>query len=396
MRDWIFGVCATLAWSGLIYRLWVTRPPSSAVGAHRAFRLVFALLGAIFTISIASVSASIDRVVGVNNLAAIAIQVCIIAYTCAQRSLLAWWTLPAGQAAIRSRSYWRWLIVGLPIMITLLVIARVPGRSPHFIMENAGNPTIALYVSLYTTILTVNVVPTVRVCWTHRRITPDPWLRRGLFMIAIGSSLVLGYCAVRVSDVIAQWIGFDPSRWDFLVSLFAGVGTIIALIGYILPTAGEQLSSVYRWAGMYVDYIRLRPLWDTLRGEFGETVARNKLSARDRMLGFRDPEYLLYGRVVAIRDGLLALRPWMDPVKSDPLSFREDASVEIRSDAVAVAERIARALDAKRHNRSIDHQSCSHVDESVKDDHLTGEAKWLVSVSAEFRGLRKPRKLATA
>jgi hypothetical protein len=281
-------------------------------------------------------------------------------------------------------------------MIALLVIARVSGRSPHFIMENAGNPTIALYVLLYTTILTANVVPTVRVCWAHRRITPDPWLRRGLFIIAIGSSLVLGYCAVRVSDVIAQWTGLNPSRWDFLVSLFAGVGTIIALIGYILPTAGEQLSSVYRWAGMYIDYIRLRPLWDALRSEFGDTIARNKSSARDRMLGLGDPEYLLYGRVVAIRDGLLVLRPWVDAVKAVPPSFCEDASVEIRSDALAAAERIARALDAKRHNRPINPRSYSHVDESVKDDHLTGEAKWLVSVSAEFRGLRKPRKLATA
>lgn len=388
MRDWIYGACATLAWLGLVYRLWLTRSRPAAARSHRAFRLAFALLGALFTISIPAVSASIDRVTGVNNLAAIAIQVCIIAYTCAQRSLLTWWTLPPEQADARSRSYWRWLIVGLPVMITLLLIARVPYRAPHFIMQNAGNPTIALYTLCYTTILTANVVPTVRVCWIHRRTTPDPWLRRGLFMIAVGSSLVLGYCAIRISDIIAQWIGLDPSRWEFLVALFAGIGTLIALIGFILPSAGPQLSAARRWAEMYADYIRIRPLWAALYHECGSAVRRFKPSARDRIQSLKDPEYLLYERVVAIRDGLLSIRPWINAGNVPPSRMRQETST-IAPDAAGAAERIAGALNAKRYNRPPSHEPYSNSDEFVQENHLAGEAKWLVSVSAELRGLRK-------
>lgn len=365
MESAVYGLCAFLAWLAFACRLFGARSRVTNAKLQHAFVTTLGLLAVVFTTSIPAVSARIDQTTGVNNLAAFLIQAGIVSYSCAQRALLVRWTAPPDRADSRVRLLWTVLSVVLPMMMVLLLVANVPERDQHFMMKNAGRPEIALYIVCFAVLVSTNQISTARLCWRHRRKPQSKHIRRSLQFITVGAAITLGYCTVRVLDIVARWSGFDPVRLEPLVPLFAGGGSLVALIGFSVPIFASQLSCLRRSGRLYYHYWRLRPLWAYLRGVHGGLHQEGDGTVQSRFRLVHKPEYLLYERTVAIRDGLLLLQS--EPAVNSALyeagrpALPDGDSGRVRTDPAA------------------------RLNTATRGDPLVSEAKLLISVSDAIR-----------
>ena len=81
---------------------------------------------------------------------------------------------------------------------------------------------------------------------------------------------------------------------------------------YLLVLVGATLPTLLTWLGRYRRYRRLGPLWrDLYRAD--PAIALDPPAVPDAFAVVR-LRLRLYRRVIEIRDGLLALRPYRDPV----------------------------------------------------------------------------------
>jgi hypothetical protein len=383
----VFSACAALALLAFGHRIYLLRKGTRST-SQNALAALFGTLAGLFAVSVPDVSATLDRLTGLNNLAAFLIQFAILLYCGESQALVASWTLPRELIARKTRTYWVLVGIAVPVMGALFLTAGVHTRDKDFLMQNAGRPTIAIYIICYSVILTVTLGSIVRICWKYHRDAKNKWLRRGLLMIGFGTMLSIGYPLTRVADVIGQRVGANPASWEFLVPFFAGLGTLIGVPGLVLPSLGPRLSALGAAIRAYRDYRRLRPLWSALRQGFPDAVPGPVQSSGAGPFTFGKPNFLLYQRVVAIRDGLLAVRPWMEPDRTADLraTLARDGLAGARLDATVAATQLDAALRARRAGapaRTDDAETASGV--GVRDDELVSETEWLLQVAQAFQ-----------
>ena len=86
-----------------------------------------------------------------------------------------------------------------------------------------------------------------------------------------------------------------------------GAGTLLAVGGALVP-AGRRARSVL---AEYRSLLALRPLWTAMRDAFPEVILFSPRRAVVEMAGVDEVRLRLYRRVIEIRDGMLALRPYL-------------------------------------------------------------------------------------
>src|SRR5581483_2753396 len=100
---------------------------------------------------------------------------------------------------------------------------------------------------------------------------------------------------------------------------------------------------------------------------------------------FRDLNVRLYRRVVEIRDGLLTLRPFVEPqVRAEAGDLGRSAGLDGEElDAVAEAATVAAAIRAKAHGRAMVEGGV--VAAAPADADLSAEAAYLTRLSRAYR-----------
>lgn len=384
MKGIIFPVCAAALWVTVLFRLrdLVRRwPDASSIALCAAL----ALAGVSFTVSVPAVSAAIDATTGFANLGAFVIHACTVSYSFTTLALLEFWANPLHRALPRARRRLIALAVVLVALATLFLVAGVEHRSPHYLLQNTGDPIVAGYGLLYIGALSVGVVAAVVLCWRYAKLVRRPWLRRGLRLTAVGNGLTLGYCATRFGQIVGAQVGASPAPWEALVPLFAGLGSLVGLAGLTMPNWGPRLTALRRWSGQYRAYRRLYPLWSALHRAVPEIALEPPGSGVADRLAVRDLNLRLCRRVIEIRDAQLSLQPWLDPRHAD-LALRAGrgtglADADLR--AAVEAFQLRCALLARLHTAGV-------ADRAGVDPPLSGAAElqpeiaWLERVARFF------------
>ena len=327
------------------------------------------------------------------NITTIMTQCAVVALTAAQQVVLVYWSHPPREA--RPRAVRRVAALGTAgaVLVALFFLLSTPTREASAratLLLNMENPRYAGYLCLYLGTCAVGQVETVRLSLRYARIANRSWLRRGMWAVTAGAGLILVYCAVRYVEIVGTHLGHDMAAWEPLYWISGSVGSLLALVGWTVPSLGPRLGGVPRWVRNYRAYRRLGPLWWALY-QAVPAIALTPPASRLADLVPRNLEYRLYRRVIEIRDGQLALR-------GAAASRTSDGTPGAAPTAEEAARSLRAALDARRRSGP-PHPAgapapvpvggpAAHALRSRAD--LLTEIAWLVDVARAFRRLDTP------
>jgi uncharacterized protein DUF6545 len=145
-----------------------------------------------------------------------------------------------------------------------------------------------------------------RIFLRSARLVDRHWLRSGLLTLAGGSIMFLVYLLAMTVYIVALRFGLRLTAVHDGSIAVAAVSTVIIGAGITVPVLGP------RWDRMLA-YRRLEPLWLALRRAAPDVVLEIPWSTRVDAWSPRNLDFRLYRRVIEIRDGALAVRPYFDP-----------------------------------------------------------------------------------
>jgi hypothetical protein len=320
-------------------------------------------------------------------------QTAVVVLTAAQQVVLVHWSHPPEEARPRARRRVIGFGLAAAVLIGLFFLVSTPKRestAETTLLLNMENPRYAVYLCLYIGVCAVGQIEAVRLSLRYAKIVNRSWLRRGMWAVATGASLVLVYCAIRYTEIAGTHLGYDMTSWDPLYWIAGSFGALFQVFGWTVPSWGPRLSGAWRWMVNYRAYQRLRPLWWALYQATPAIALSDPPSRPADLVPRRGLEYRLYRRVIEIRDGQLALRFFMDP----PAVRREAEAQglsEDRTPAACEALLIRSALRARRGASAPATDSSSGDDSFTFAPDLQGdlarEIDWLIEVSREFTRL---------
>ncbi|OXM57780.1 hypothetical protein CFP71_06440 [Amycolatopsis thailandensis] len=271
-----------------------------------------------------------------------------------------------------------WVVVGAEIVLFFLSdsyrvgehTAAGPGRLGWFVAYNV----LFLAYGLIS-LLTFSIV----FARFARHADPGP-LRTGLWLLVGGGVSALAWTFWDVDDIyVLATTGAVDAGEDTLSAILAALSVGLAGAGATLSVWGPALAAPFRLIGLYRTYRRIEPLWTALR----EAVPGIALDPGPGMPG--GVEFALYRRVIEIRDGHLALRPYFDPEvpSAAEAEARKAKTPEARLPATIEAAALAAAIVASGAGRRYapDDIPATYLDEPD----IAAEAAWLVEVTRAWR-----------
>jgi hypothetical protein len=328
----------------------------------------------------------IANLFGYENVTTILIHTIVVVLTAAQQVVLVYWTWPPEQARPRARR--RLITFGSTLVILVfLFFFALPSRrhgAETASLLNVSNPSYALYLFCYTTVVAAGQVETVRLSLRYAKMVGRSWLRIGMLIVTAGAILILVYCGMRDAEVIGVHAGFDMAPWDPVQWTAGDVGSLFEIIGWTLPGWGPRLSAGERWVRDYRTYRRLRPLWAALYEAVPAIALDPPRTRLGDLLPLRDLDHRLYRRVIEIRDAQLALRPYTDPAAAEAARERARAAgfVGDWQHAMVEASVIGSALYAKAHG--LPAHGGSPITTAPEDGDIHAEISWLSQVADAF------------
>ncbi|MFF2557521.1 MAB_1171c family putative transporter [Nocardia sp. NPDC058058] len=290
--------------------------------------------------------------------------------------------IPSAPGTGRNVNARRVILVNVAVVLALIALffaAPVHDRAhaTDFDYHYATVPLVEVFLGIYLCAYTLALLRIVLLCraWLPH-VREQPWLRRGLLLLVIGSVIAIGYSIGKIAALIAARADIDARRLNIEIApAFASVGAAIMLLGYLCPSLLPQaMAAVQRTRALP----RLRPLWLALRTaapEVAEAAPVARRAARDR----------LYRRVIEIRDGLLLLQPHLSPeITARAIEIVDGMPGRIADREAAVeAARIALALEAfGRGDTPVDR---GEIFRRPAKPTFLGEITWLGAVSDAYR-----------
>ncbi|MFI9648074.1 MAB_1171c family putative transporter [Streptomyces sp. NPDC052040] len=307
MTNALHLACLVVGATIFLCKVWVL-PFRARDTAAVVFCVYVGLSAASYLFLLPPVYVVIDRWTGLSNSAGMASGVSVLGLTIAQQYLLVHWTYPTNTARRRFR---RRLALGLVMIATYVVtffaFAPRQERFQDFYLAYAHRLFQAPYLVLYTLACLVGQADVVRHCWSYAAISHRTWLRRGMVTTAVGGALILCYAVLRVTDLAAGPLGYDLRGMEPTVWLCGDIGSMLSLIGWVLPTVGERLSSAARWVRAYRTHGHLYPLWRALQDEVPDVALDPPPSRLADRLRLRRIDFWLHRRVIEIHDARRAL-----------------------------------------------------------------------------------------
>jgi hypothetical protein len=383
----VFPLMAGVCWVAFLYRVRDLRVRQRDP-ALLALLMAFAAKGTEFLLATPRIAAAVDERTGIPNLGALGIHLFGgVVFGAAVLVALVYWVSNPAEAWARVR--WRLAVAAL-VMTTMFLLWVVAGvgttqRSPHYLVQNADRPLVAIYGFLYVATLLVTLGEITRLCLRYSSVAGSPWLRRGLRTTAIGALTYSVTVWSRGFSMVAVHLGLSPLKWEVLTPAAVGIGIPLIVAGLTMPCWGPHVSDLRLLWSNYRTYRRLYPLWRDLC-HVSPGIALHPPTRSVTHLNYR-----LYRRVIEIRDGLLALRSYRDPeIRIRARQCGEAAGLtgdELRA-AVAAAQ-LKAALHAKAQGRVVPANAMGSADdrevfELRRGNDLTTEAAWLGQIARAY------------
>ncbi|GAA2606757.1 MAB_1171c family putative transporter [Paractinoplanes durhamensis] len=245
---------------------------------------------------------------------------------------------------LTGRGTQRWhLALTAAVLAALLVLAAL--TDDVTLTGDLSALTVAYWIVLEGFLGAV-LVTTARMFWAVAPDAPAGLPRLGLRAIATGCALVALYAAIKTGLIVARGTGLahiDFAEFKRYAMHLQGGGILIAVAGACVPAARRSRDII----GAYWSLLVLRPLWKAMRDAFPEVILFSPRRAVFELAGVDDVQLRLYRRVIEIRDGMLALRPYLPetpPHSPDPADAEAAAIVQAlrrRADGLAAADQPA-------------------------------------------------------
>jgi len=232
--------------------------------------------------------------------------------------------------------------------------------------------TAVAYWVVLETFLAAVLITVAPLFWRVARDAPAGLPRLGLRAIAVGQVVVALYAADKAMLVVIHSAGapVDFTTVEPVATAVQAVGTLLAVGGALAPATRRTRSA----ASAYRSLLALRPLWTAMRDAFPEVILFTPRRAVIELAGVDDVHLRLYRRVIEIRDGMLALRPYLPSAPGAP-----------GDPAVAEATAIALAL----HRRAAGEPPAGHDEGwAPVGPEMADEVAWLSRVSRAYRRVR--------
>lgn len=386
MTSALLASAAGMCWLAATVRMLKLRNRSSAPEHWALWGAIFGLAAALTT-QVPPVYLQLGTVTGVPNVALLVGHSLVLIAAWSATVLLLYSTLPAEKAASTARRRMLILVVGLASMTALFV--RTPAREQT--LEYAATyghlSSVTEYYLIYLSFMGLAALDIGRLCWRYARLAEREVLRLGLHLLALSGAVALAYVAYKGTFVAADRLhlrlplGREPVVTRSLIAL----GTLLVLAGTTVSVWGSRLGlqRLYAWTRAYRSYRRLFPLWRALY-EVTPTIALYPPHSRlSDVLTVRDLDFRLHRRVIEIRDGWLALRPYL----SEDVERRASSAAQARGLSgdelrAAVAARVlGQGVAAKAADRP---SESSPVDPFSDVAEANGEVAWLERVARAY------------
>lgn len=322
-------------------------------------------------------SGTIDAGSGVPHFAEVLSDAAAMTAACAGRVFLLHVNYPAPSAGVRARRRYAGLAAAVAT-VAVLFVAMPPETAP----PSAGEDSVYFYVYIGYVAITLPAV--CRLGLRYSRLTGRPALRLALRVIVAAGMCGMGFLAAQAAMLIGNDVG-RPLRIDGWIALPLEMTTeVLLLAGVTIPALGARLGALVRWIGDCRSYRVLHPLWLALH-ETNPDLSLMPPPRTGRRAWRRDVGFLLYRQVIEIRDGQLALRPYVHPgaVEVARTLARRAGLPDEEVRAVAEAAAIAVGIAAKTRGRGPDGDPSPPPAPPHGPD-LDAEISWLAEVSRAF------------
>lgn len=360
IRDVLIWFPAGLAWVAVGYTFpALLRRRHDA--AFRAFWLSLLFLALSLSVLTPAGYAAIDGMIGVANLARLLGNALILVAGWQVQAFLFHLNYPDQRARLRIGWSASFLAASLILLAGFFALAPVHREAADFVGRYADAPFVLEYRLVFLAYLGWALGAIVFLSWRYANLVERPALRLGLRVDAFGGVLGLGYVLNETLRVSLPHVfgGTDPIPRDLLVTQFFEASAVtLMLVGCTMPAWGPRVGipKLVEWLTRYRTYRRLTPLWRALYQASPEIALSPPRSAVLDDLDPRDLSFRLHRRVVEIRDGCLALRPFVDPQVAEEARRRcASAGLPPRETEVVVAGMsLAAALAAKGEGRPME------------------------------------------
>ncbi|MBD0738406.1 MAB_1171c family putative transporter [Streptomyces sp. CBMA29] len=315
------------------------------------------------------------------------------------------YALKSPAAAPRAVRLHMWAAGAILAVSTALYLVADPDIAGDVLTVSSGHRwALASYNALFALYGSLCLAVLARELADHVGRTAPGLLRTGLRLMLLAAAVGAVWTLWALDDVIADLRdGSQGVAEDVVSSMLGAVTAALATGGATTTLWVGALGAPMRWLRAYRSHRALEPLWSALHSELPE-IALDP-SAADRRPGLRRAEFALYRRVIEIRDGHLALRPYFESGVTAWTDGREgydgsegtdggdaiDWADERGRDRQAVLEAatIAAALENKRAGRLGEGTAAErsappgHTPPTVPGT-VEAEAAWLLEVTAAF------------
>jgi hypothetical protein len=386
---------AVLMWTAAVYKLPAVRcAPANLM--LRALWLTLVVLASALTMLIPPIYVAFDQLVGVPNLARLVGNGLVLCAGFGGQAVMC--LLDGDQAAALRRVRVRavWLAASLTLMTVFFVLAPVDiETTTRFTVVYTGAPFMVEYRLVFLAFLGGALTDVARLSRHHAWQSRRPLLAFGMRLNTIGALLGLAFVVLFVAFLIADQAGYTVERPDAVFRVLVFFMTVCLAVGSTVPAWGSRLGvdRALRWRHTHRAYRRLYPLWAALAEASPEIVLT---PPAPRLVDIADPrnlDFRLYRRVVEIRDGYLALRPYRD--RDTVMAARElGAAAGLRDQqlqAVVEAAALAVAIRSKSDGRPA--RDVETDTAAVGGADISSEYAWLEQVAHNFARSRIVRNV---
>ncbi|MDG4830872.1 hypothetical protein O7627_16365 [Solwaraspora sp. WMMD1047] len=378
----LYLFCALSGWLAFAYKLRDLRQdPANRV--LRAMVYAFCSFAVAITLAVPPIARTVDQLTGLPNLARILSHGGVMSIAAHAELLLLFLAMPAERAAPRARLR-LWASTAAFGVLAALWLTTLPMDPPVDLdIHDGDSPTVAVYMTIYLAVFVAYCADIARLCWRFARVSPRSWLRLGLRVTATGATFALVYCTSKACYLAAYRLGYQPVGEPEINSVLVTISALLMLVGMTVPTWGPRADAAAGWLARLRAWRRLGPLWRAVVAVQPHLVLDER--AHRWPVALRDLDYALHRRITEIRDGRLALRPYIDE-RIGPVAAGLAAAAGLAPDRrmpvveaalLAAGVRAARSrTPAARPDRTRPHSPVGGY---------LGEIHWLTRVATEFR-----------
>ncbi|QCH22782.1 MAB_1171c family putative transporter [Mycobacteroides salmoniphilum] len=345
------------------------RPPASV-----ALLLSFLFKGIAVTLATPPLYEKFDNLVGVHNMGRLVLNLSGgMAWTACVLTVITFWG-ESGPRAVQRARLWVGMAVAIGGALVLCWFVAPTSELPQDFYASHGNkPAWVLYMLIYLITYGLGALLITVKCLQYARFHDVAWLRRSMLLTAAGAAMCLLFCLMRAHSAIYGMITNDSFSWQRLAPLAATIGQILIVVGLAGPSFSQLVTSARQRIQAYRQHRQLEPLWTALY----EGNTQIALAPPQASIG--DHNYRLYRRIVEIRDGLSAIRPYLT----------EHAST------TSAARQVHSAIEQQRTAPQNDKTSGTKIIGERTGANRKEELSWLLDVARELQKINRQHTPAT-